>query len=328
MSRIFISYRRTDAAAEAGRIYDYLENHFGRESIFKDVDTIDFGDNFRDRIHEAVGQCQILLAVIGKNWLQAKDSKGRQRLENPADWVRLEVETALKRDVRVIPVLLDGVEMPSFHDLPEALQPLAWRNAARIRHDPDFRRDIERIIDVIERSLTDISNPTAGGGSELPLSSENLTSEMLRDRAQEKYEAKDYHGALTDCDEALRLQPDYAEAYNGRGAVKRALGDEQGALLDFSKALHLKSDYATPYRNRGLVKKVLGDEQGALLDLSEALRLKPDDAAAYYHRGIVKKKLGHKQEAILDFKDAVELYQRQGAVENYELALNQLKQLS
>lgn len=153
MSRIFISYRRSDAAAEAGRIYDYLEGRFGRKAIFKDVDTIDAGDDFRERLNDAVGQCQVLLAVIGKSWLQVTNEAGRRRLDNPADWVRLEIETALRRKVRVIPILLDGVAMPAVRDLPVELKPLAYRNAARVRHDPDFRRDMERVVGVIQRHL-------------------------------------------------------------------------------------------------------------------------------------------------------------------------------
>ncbi|MEN8447700.1 MAG: TIR domain-containing protein, partial [Cyanobacteria bacterium J06555_13] len=153
MSRIFISYRRTDSISEAGRIYDFLYNHFGRESIFKDVDDIDAGDDFRERVKEAVGQCQVLLAVIGKSWLTAEDSHSNRRLDNPADWVRLEIETALTRKVRVIPVLLQGVDMPPAYALPESIQPLAFRNAARVRYDPDFRRDMDRVIKVIERHL-------------------------------------------------------------------------------------------------------------------------------------------------------------------------------
>ncbi|MGB7247685.1 MAG: SUMF1/EgtB/PvdO family nonheme iron enzyme [Phormidesmis sp.] len=161
MSRIFISYRRTDSAAEAGRIYDYLENKFGYESIFKDVDTIDAGDDFRERLNEAVGQCQILLAVIGRSWLHTKDEAGRRRLDNPADWVRLEIETALQRKIRVIPILLEGVAMPTVSDLPEALQPLAYRNAVRVRHDPDFRTDIGRVLKVIQRHFDKLAAPAS-----------------------------------------------------------------------------------------------------------------------------------------------------------------------
>ncbi|MFK8186720.1 MAG: SUMF1/EgtB/PvdO family nonheme iron enzyme [Phormidesmis sp.] len=159
MSRIFISYRRDDSAAEAGRIYDYLERTFGEDSVFKDVDNIDAGDDFRERLNEAVGQCQVLLAVIGQDWLTIKDGAGQRRLDNPADWVRLEIETALKRKIRVIPVLLDGVAMPRMGMLPESLQALAYRNAAFIRHDPDFRKDIKYVIGVIQRHFARLEQP-------------------------------------------------------------------------------------------------------------------------------------------------------------------------
>jgi formylglycine-generating enzyme required for sulfatase activity/uncharacterized caspase-like protein len=152
-SRIFISYRRDDASAEAGRIYDHLEKRFKRKSIFKDVDAIDMGDNFRDRIQQAVEQCEILLAVMGKNWLQVKDAAGNRRLDNPADWVRFEIETALARNIRVIPILLDGVEMPEARSLPSSLRPLVYLNAARVRNDPDFRRDMNSVMKRIRQQL-------------------------------------------------------------------------------------------------------------------------------------------------------------------------------
>ncbi|MEM9091383.1 MAG: TIR domain-containing protein [Cyanobacteria bacterium P01_F01_bin.53] len=151
MTRIFISYRRRDSGSEAGRIYDVLCTHFGRDGVFKDVDDIKAGDDFRNSIQEAVGQCQILVAIIGKIWLEIKDDSGKQKLENPDDWVRLEIETALKRDILTIPILLDGVRMPKPRNLPIALRPLAYRNAARVRQDPDFRLDMERVIGVINR---------------------------------------------------------------------------------------------------------------------------------------------------------------------------------
>ncbi|MEL6816221.1 MAG: toll/interleukin-1 receptor domain-containing protein [Cyanobacteria bacterium J06598_3] len=159
MSRIFISYRRQDSPAAVGRIFDHLENHFGRDSIFKDVNALKIGDDFRERLNAEVEQCQILLAVIGRNWLNAKGSDGRRRLENPADWVRLEIQTALNRNVPVIPILLDGVEMPAVADMPKDLHPLAYRHAARVRNDPDFRRDIEHVMRGLDRILAELPLP-------------------------------------------------------------------------------------------------------------------------------------------------------------------------
>lgn len=156
MSRIFISYRREDSAWPAGRIYEHLANRFGREAIFKDVDAIRAGDNFKECIDEAVGKCDVLLAIIGQRWLHVTDGQGRRRLDNPADWVRLEIETALNRsDVRVIPVLLENVAMPAAQDLPASLQPLCYRHAASIRQDPDFSRDMKYVLDIIDQQLTE-----------------------------------------------------------------------------------------------------------------------------------------------------------------------------
>jgi len=175
MSRIFISYRRLDSPWESGRIYDYLKERFGRDFIFKDVNDIDMGDDFRQAINAAVGQCQVLLAVMGKDWLTAKDAVGNRRLDNPADWVRLEIETALARNVRVIPVLLDGTEMPLVSHLPESLQPLAYRNAARVRQEPDFHRDMDRVAGVIRRHLESLTE------TEVPIQepSETLTEKEV-----------------------------------------------------------------------------------------------------------------------------------------------------
>jgi len=153
MSRIFISYRRDDTAAAAGRIYDDLAQQFGHDAVFMDVDAIEAGEDFREAIRKVLSQCQVMLAVIGKSWLHAKDAAGRRRLENPADWVRLEIETALERKIRIIPVLSEGVAPPLVSELPESLQPLAYRQAAFVRHTRDFRRDMERLRGVIQRQL-------------------------------------------------------------------------------------------------------------------------------------------------------------------------------
>ncbi|MEM6839720.1 MAG: toll/interleukin-1 receptor domain-containing protein [Cyanobacteria bacterium P01_C01_bin.120] len=113
MPKIFISYRRSDSEDVAGRIYDRLINHFGKGNVFKDVDDIPFGVDFRDYLNASLDQCQIVLAVIGKTWLTATDDSGRRRLDNPADWVRLELEESLRRrDVLVVPLLVRRASLP------------------------------------------------------------------------------------------------------------------------------------------------------------------------------------------------------------------------
>jgi len=143
---IFISYRREDSADVSGRIYDRLVEKFGREAIFKDVDTIPIGVDFRKHLNEAVGQCSVLLAVIGRQWLNVADEQGNRRLDNSADFVRIEIEAALQRTIPVVPLLVHGVSMPKDAEMPPSLEDLAYRNGQQIRADPDFHRDMDRLI--------------------------------------------------------------------------------------------------------------------------------------------------------------------------------------
>ncbi len=110
--RIFISYRREETAYPAGWLFDRLVEHFGQGQVFKDVDSIQLGDDFVEVITAAVAGCDVLLALIGDQWLTITGEDGRRRLEDPSDFVRLEIEAALARNIRVIPVLVDGARMP------------------------------------------------------------------------------------------------------------------------------------------------------------------------------------------------------------------------
>jgi TIR domain len=141
MSGIFISYRRDDSEGQAGRLFEGLKARFGQDRVFIDVAGIEPGRDFRRIIDEHVSSCDVLLALIGKNWLHAADKDRRRRLDSPEDFVRLEIAAALRRDISVIPVLVQGAAMPSKEELPPDLQALAWRNAAELRHtrwDADF----------------------------------------------------------------------------------------------------------------------------------------------------------------------------------------------
>src|SRR5512135_2594450 len=135
---VFISYRRKDSQYIADRIYDWLEREFGRDSLFKDTDAISYGWDFRKSLQDAVTRCDVLLAVIGPRWLGETDESGRRRVDDPGDWVRIEIETALKRDIPVIPLLVDGASFPRGEDLPSSLQELLYRNGMPVRSDPDF----------------------------------------------------------------------------------------------------------------------------------------------------------------------------------------------
>ena len=148
---ILISYRRADSGDVAGRIYDRLVAYYSRETVFKDVDSIPLGIDFRKHLSESVGACQVLLAVIGRNWIEPGGSE--RRLDDPRDFVRIEIETALERRIPIVPLLVQGTSMPSEEDLPPSLRPLAYYNAISIRPDPDFHQDMTRLIKGIEAHL-------------------------------------------------------------------------------------------------------------------------------------------------------------------------------
>jgi len=151
-SRIFISYRRGDSSAHAGRLSDRLVAEFGEDGVFMDVDTIEPGADFVDYIDDAVGSCDVLIALIGDEWLECRDDIGNRRLEDPDDFVRLEVAAGLERDIRVVPVLVEGATMPRAHELPEPLRRLARRNALEIT-DTRWRHDVGRLVETIKKVL-------------------------------------------------------------------------------------------------------------------------------------------------------------------------------
>jgi WD40 repeat protein len=149
---VFISYRRQETNWLAGRLYERLAARLGDDQVFMDVDTIAPGLDFAEVITQAVSTCQVLLAVIGPRWLVATDEDGQRRLEDPDDIVRLEIAAALERDIRVIPILVEGAQMPRRQQLPEDLGRLARRNAVGLRHE-SFRADADRLLAVIEPIL-------------------------------------------------------------------------------------------------------------------------------------------------------------------------------
>jgi WD40 repeat protein len=153
--RVFISYRREETAYPAGWLYDRLARHFGSGQVFKDVDSIQLGDDYVEVITRAVGSCDVLLALIGSEWLTMTDAHGRRRIDDPADFVRLEIEAALRRGVRVIPVLVGGARMPDADELPDSLAALARRQALELS-SARFDFDISRLLKVLDRTLVEV----------------------------------------------------------------------------------------------------------------------------------------------------------------------------
>jgi TIR domain len=155
VGRVFISYRREETAYAAGWLFDRLVDRFGRGQIFKDVDSIQLGDDFVEVISTAVGSCDVLLALIGDQWLTIADEQGRARLDDPDDFVRLEIEAALTRNVRVIPILVEGARMPRADELPASLSKLIRRQALELSPSR-FDFDTSRLLRVLDRALAEV----------------------------------------------------------------------------------------------------------------------------------------------------------------------------
>jgi hypothetical protein len=167
--KIFISYRRDDSAGHAGRVHDRLVMEFGRDVLFMDVDAVPLGSNFVKVLQDEVGKCDMLLAIIGPNWLEAKDQRGLRRIDDPTDFVRVEISAALRRDIPVIPILLEGTRVPRVEELPDELKELSLRNGLNVRH-ASFHQDIDKLLRSLRgrwnspESATRILEQAPGGG--------------------------------------------------------------------------------------------------------------------------------------------------------------------
>jgi tetratricopeptide (TPR) repeat protein len=360
--QIFISYRREEASAWARLVKTGLFQHFPKSEIFMDVDTIEPGMDFVAAIEESVGSCEVLIAVIGKRWLDSSDGEGGRRIDNPEDSVRLEIATALKRNVRVIPVLVDGASMPRSSNLPDDLKLLARRNALEVSHNR-FSADFDQLVAVLERVLekadaerkqreetvtpkatpkseadaernqrveTVTSTPTAESESEAAIARGNTAydkkdydkaiseyneairlnpnnARAYRERGRAYYRKKEYDKVLNDCTEAIHLDQCYAPAYNTRGTAYYEKKDHEKAISDYTKAIRLDPNYTFAYENRGLAYYRKKEYEKAISDYTDAIRLEPNFAFAYYDRGLAYYLKKDHEKAISDYTDAIRL---------------------
>jgi outer membrane biosynthesis protein TonB len=225
MQGIFISYRREDSAGHAGRLFDRLCAYFGKDSVFMDVEGIEAGVDFVETIEQAVGGCDVLLAVIGRGWLDSKNSQGDRRLDDPQDFIRLETAAALARKVRVVPVLVEGAQMPPAESLPAELRTLTRRQAVELR-DSRWEDDIQALVKVLERVLAQTTPAAAratekkdrrdtvawawkGGAAALLLGAAILGGTLISNRwGPDEREAALQPSPATEAQPATVLQPD------------------------------------------------------------------------------------------------------------------------
>jgi tetratricopeptide (TPR) repeat protein len=339
--QIFISYRREDSSASAGRLYDRLLVRLPNNQIFIDVD-LDPGIDFVEAIETSVGSCDVLIAVLGKRWLLSSDEEGKRRLDNTEDFVRVEIATALKRNIRVIPVLVDGASMPRSNDLPDDLKLLARRNALEVSHNR-FNADFGRLVTAIEKVLQ-----KAEAEHKWPEKKERLEAQRHENEEKQKLESKrrdgvegeqfelsprkedaedafnrgnayvaksEYGKAISAFTEAIRLEPNYASAYSRRGLAYINGGinspevkiDWDKVISDFTEAIRLKPDEISSYRMRALAYFEKNEYDWAIRDYASLIRLKPDDRDTYFNRGSTYMNMKEYDKAVRDYGEAIRL---------------------
>jgi tetratricopeptide (TPR) repeat protein len=309
MSKIFVSYRRDDAGGYAHAICSQLVHDFSKDRVFMDVDTIEPGVDFVGVIEKAVGECDVLLALIGKGWAGVGND-GKSRLDDPGDFVRLEISTALARDIRVIPVLLGGMTMPSRETMPDPLKPLSRRNAIEISHTR-FNYDIELLITVIRKVLDaaearrKVQEERSRLREETNPAQQEAERRRLEAEAQRKAEEERFREERKRAEEEVKLKAE-KEKYRKRAqqqAERRRFTNRDKryfyaggvlviAILTAVIALSIRSPREAPVSLPISPTASQGDFDGALKDYDEAIRLKPDYADTYINRGLARKAKG------------------------------------
>ena len=230
-SRIFISYRREDSSGHVLALLPSLRSHFGADRIFKDTDNIPPGADFLKFIKSELESCSVLLAIIGREWLTIQDPRlKRRRLDNPDDFLRVEVATALKNErIRVIPILIERAPMPAAQDLPSDLSELAFRNAVELS-DGRWESDVRLLIEAIEHAAAEsVAKPQAPARPELMDLQKRRAREIASQlaNARQAFESGDFDGALWACDKALLLDPQMPDVLDLMDRARKALDERK-----------------------------------------------------------------------------------------------------
>ncbi|MGB7858647.1 MAG: toll/interleukin-1 receptor domain-containing protein, partial [Pseudolabrys sp.] len=335
MGAIFINYRREDSISTAGRLYDRLSQTFGRKNIFMDVDHIPAGVDFVTHLNSQVAACNIILVVIGPHWLEAKDENGGRRLDSPDDFVVIEIATALARNIRVIPVLVDGARMPKAGELPNSLKALARRQAVEVRQ-LHFGRDAEALLERVNEALggefgwqrpwrlkAAVGAVAAVllllgwiGFSSIDFSGwtpwAETQQEVKTEQDRQVKTAAEAH-AKRNAEEAEQQRIAAAKAEDDKKAKAAAEAEQQRLASLKTEDDRKRAEAETRMRYATLVSQSntdinAGNYDRAIATLSEAMRLNPnDEGLASFKRGIAYGNKGDYERAIADFNEAIRL---------------------
>jgi tetratricopeptide (TPR) repeat protein len=307
---IFISYRRTNSFM-ARAVYQSLTAK--GYDVFFDYEGVNSGDfeqiilgNLRARAH--------FLVVLTPSALE--------RCNEPGDWLRREIEAAIHEKRNIIPLFFEGFNFSS----PSIAQYLSGKLATLKNYnglnvpsdyfDEAMNRLVNRFLNIPLEAVIHPLSINAKRGADVQkaaiaktakVTEKEISAEEWFEKGYKYGEAKNYDEAIQCYTEAIRLKPDYADAYNNRGNARYNRGDFAAAIKDYNEAIRLEPDHALAYNNRGLALYAKGDFAAAIKDYSEAIRLKPDYASAYYNRGLARNAKGDFAAAIKDYSEAIRL---------------------
>lgn len=304
---VFISYRRTNASW-ALAIFQNLTNH--GYDVFFDFEGIPSGD-FEGVILQNIHSRAHFLLLLTPSALE--------RCGEPGDWLRREIETALRSKRNIVPLMLEGFSFgtPTIAtQLTGTLAPLKKFNALEIP-PAYFVEAMDRLrTRFLNVPLTAVLQP-ASTSARQAATEQKTAAEAAPLVQQEELTAQQYFErgvASSDPDEeihlnseAIRLNPDFSEAYYNRAIARKAKGDLEGTLDDYDEAIRLRPDYAQAFNNRGVERKAKGDLEGALADYNKAIRFNPDLATAFYNRALICQQQDQHAAAIADFKKYLKL---------------------
>jgi tetratricopeptide (TPR) repeat protein len=304
---VFLSYRRTNIPW-ALAIFQNLTRH--GYDVFFDYNGIASGDFERVILENIAARAHFLVLLT---------PSALERCDDPTDWLRREIETALGNQRNIVPLMLEGFDFGTLtiaNQLTGKLAALKHYNAIRIPPDY-FDEAMERLRSrYLNVPLTAVLHPAslsaqraatdqkAAAKAAPAIQEGELTAQQWFERG---FAAADLDEKLRFYTEAIRLKPDYADAFYNRGIARGAKGDVEGALQDYTEAIRLKPDFADAFNNRGVARGAKGDVEGELKDYNKAIRLKPDYALAFYNRGLARKAKGDVEGAMQDYTKALRL---------------------
>ena len=311
MSRIFISYRRADSAQWANKLYGHLSMRFGKDLVFQDVDDIKGGEDFLEAIRKELESCLVFLVVVGPHWLI--DGKGRRRLDEPEDVLRMEVTEALSSEGTVIPVLVGGAGMPLSEDLPDSLKPLARRQAIHLRDDqwiPNVGVLIERLRELVLPTTEQMPLPQAK--QELYEMQLGYFDLLDNKKAAEALELAQKIQAylnrvlpLYPQDSELKVTRGYLFKNEAMALMRLGRYDQSEAALDegeliFRTMIDERPRDAGAWNGLGSVTAVRGNYEEALGYIDRALEIMPGYSAAIRDREQILRIMDRKSQPLLD----------------------------